>query len=83
MTDPAIHSVTKLLADWKGGDAAALEQLTPLVYRELRRLADSYLRREPADHTVLVDRHQAASSSGFDSRAVCRSQFGALSRILK
>ena len=52
MTDPTIHSVTKLLADWKGGDAAALDRLTPLVYRELRRLADSYLRRERADHTL-------------------------------
>lgn len=52
MTDPAIHSVTRLLADWKAGSDAALEQLTPLVYRELRRLADSYLRRERADHTL-------------------------------
>ncbi len=48
MTDPTIHSGTRLLADWKAGSDAALEQLTPLVYRELPRLADSYLRRERA-----------------------------------
>ena len=48
MTDPTIDSVTRLLAARKAGSDAALEQLTPLVYRELPRLADSYLRRERA-----------------------------------
>lgn len=46
------NDVTRLLRDWKQGDDAALEQLTPLVYQELHRLADSYLRRERPGHTL-------------------------------
>ena len=44
--------VTKLLHDWKRGDPEALERLAPLVYQELRRLADSYLRNERAAQTL-------------------------------
>jgi RNA polymerase sigma factor (TIGR02999 family) len=44
--------ITQLLAKAGGGDAAALEELLPLVYQELRRLADHYLRGERADHTL-------------------------------
>jgi RNA polymerase sigma factor (TIGR02999 family) len=44
--------VTRLLAAYNGGDRDALEQLLPLVYNELRKLAGSYLRRERADHTL-------------------------------
>ena len=44
--------VTKLLHDWKNGDPEALNRLTPLVYQELRRLADSYLRNERAAQTL-------------------------------
>lgn len=44
--------VTRLLAAYNKGDAGALEQLLPLVYNELRRLAGSYLRRENAGHTL-------------------------------
>jgi RNA polymerase sigma factor (TIGR02999 family) len=44
--------VTRLLADWRAGDASALERLTPLVYDELRRLASGYLRRERSSHTL-------------------------------
>jgi RNA polymerase sigma-70 factor, ECF subfamily len=52
MSSSATHEVTRLLADWAKGDSLALEQLTPLVYRELRRLAASYLRREAQGHTL-------------------------------
>ena len=45
-------SITQLLADWSGGDESALEQLTPYVYAELRRLAAHYLRKERPDHTL-------------------------------
>jgi RNA polymerase sigma factor (TIGR02999 family) len=45
-------SVTALLLAWQGGNEAALNELMPLVYDELRRLADSYLRRERAGHTL-------------------------------
>ena len=44
--------ITSLLADWQGGDAAALEALTPLIYEELRSMASSYMRRERAGHTL-------------------------------
>lgn len=44
--------VTRLLVDWGGGNQRALEQLTPLVYSELRRLADRHLRRERPGHTL-------------------------------
>ncbi len=44
--------VTRLLAAWGQGDQVALQSLMPLVYDELRRLADSYLRRERGGHTL-------------------------------
>jgi RNA polymerase sigma factor (TIGR02999 family) len=44
--------VTQLLAKWSGGDQAALDELLPLVYGELRRLASAYLRRERSNHTL-------------------------------
>lgn len=44
--------VTQLLLAWSEGDREALERLTPLVYRELKKIAESYLRRERADHTL-------------------------------
>src|SRR5438128_3567565 len=46
------HEVTQLLIAWNEGNQAALNQLMPLVYDELRRLARSYLRRERPDHTL-------------------------------
>ena len=44
--------VTELLRRWSGGDQEALEQLLPLVYKELHRLAYRYLRDERPDHTL-------------------------------
>lgn len=41
--------ITGLLIDWSNGDKRALEKLLPLVERELRRLAHSYMRREKPD----------------------------------
>lgn len=46
------HEVTQLLADWREGDGAALEKLTPIVYEELRRLAHHYMQRQGPDHTL-------------------------------
>ena len=48
----ADHDVTRLLSAWRAGDTAALEQLTPLVYRHLQRLAHSAMRGERAGHTL-------------------------------
>jgi RNA polymerase sigma factor (TIGR02999 family) len=44
--------VTELLFRWREGDRQALEALMPLVYNELRRLANHYLRQERSDHTL-------------------------------
>ena len=44
--------ITRLLSRWREGDARALEELTPLVYDELRQLAGHYMRRERTDHTL-------------------------------
>jgi RNA polymerase sigma-70 factor (ECF subfamily) len=49
---PAPDGITELLLDWGQGDQAALEKLMPLVYDELRRLANNYLRREAVGHTL-------------------------------
>lgn len=46
------NQVTSLLMDWQGGNKAALDQLMPLVYHELRKLAGGYLRSERPDHTL-------------------------------
>jgi len=46
------ESVTQLLVKWGEGDASSLEKLMPLVYEELRRLANNYLRRERQNHTL-------------------------------
>ncbi len=49
---PVPGAVTELLRAWGNGDDAALEQLTPLVEAELRRLARGYMRRERRGHTL-------------------------------
>jgi len=46
------QDVTGLLKKWSGGDAAALEELTPLIYAELHRIAKNYMRRERDGHTL-------------------------------
>lgn len=50
MTAPA--DVTGLLRRWSAGDAAALEQLVPLVYAEIRRVAARQLSGERSEHTL-------------------------------
>ena len=44
--------VTRLLSDWSNGDRRALDELLPLVYDELRHLANAYLKRERDGHTL-------------------------------
>jgi RNA polymerase sigma factor (TIGR02999 family) len=44
--------ITRLLARWAEGDGEAFETLMPIVYQELRKLADHYLRQERPDHTL-------------------------------
>ncbi len=44
--------VTQLLSDWSKGNNAALAELTPLVYEDLRRLARHYMDGQRPDHTL-------------------------------
>jgi RNA polymerase sigma factor (TIGR02999 family) len=46
------QSVTQLLRAWGNGEQQALEQLIPLVYAELHRLAHRYMERERDGHTL-------------------------------
>lgn len=46
------NQVTELLGRWRSGDRDALDSLIPLVYEELRRIAQHYLRNERPGHTL-------------------------------
>ena len=82
------QSITQLLVKWGDGDKAALDELMPLVYETLRRLAGGYLRRERGDHSLqptalvheayvrLVDQH----SSTWQNRAQF---FGLAARLMR
>jgi RNA polymerase sigma-70 factor (ECF subfamily) len=54
MDEPSVspQEVTQLLADWSHGDDAALGELTPLVYEELRRLAHHFMEGQRPEHTL-------------------------------
>jgi RNA polymerase sigma factor (TIGR02999 family) len=54
MDEPSIspQRVTQLLAHWSHGDDAALGELTPLVYEELRRLAHHFMEGQRPEHTL-------------------------------
>ena len=54
MDEPSVppHRVTQLLAEWSHGDNAALTELTPLVYEELRRIAHRHMGGQRPDHTL-------------------------------
>src|ERR1700745_4209066 len=54
MDEPSVppHRVTQLLHQWGHGDDAALAELTPLVYEELRRLAHHYMEGQRPEHTL-------------------------------
>ena len=70
-------AVTELLVQWADGDRNALDQLLPLVYDELRRLAHRELRREQANATIVTTAlvHEAylrlvdQTRARFDTRA--------------
>ena len=52
MPSPTAHQITQLLVRWREGDQRALDELMPLVYDELHRLAAHYLRGERRGHTL-------------------------------
>lgn len=49
---PSPHDITQLLVAWGNGDQTARDQLMPLVYQELHRLAHQYMRRERPGNTL-------------------------------
>lgn len=52
MTVPPVRDLTGLLAAWGDGDRAALDELVPLVYAELHRLAHRHMRGERQGHPL-------------------------------
>jgi len=82
------QNITQLLVKWGSGDKAALDELIPLVYDELRRLAASYLRRKAGPHTIQATAlvHEAyvrladQSSISMDHRAQF---FGLAAKIMR
>jgi RNA polymerase sigma factor (TIGR02999 family) len=52
MAAPPDPQVTQLLLAWGQGEQAALDEMLPLVYEELRRLAHRYMAGERPDHTL-------------------------------
>lgn len=52
MTNAPPHEITRLLADWAGGDREALERLLPFVHAELRRIARRQMGGEREGHTL-------------------------------
>jgi RNA polymerase sigma factor (TIGR02999 family) len=52
LTRPPQHEITQLLAKWRDGNQSALDELYPLVYDELHRLARRYMSRERKGHTL-------------------------------
>ena len=52
VTTPRDGDVSTLLRAWSDGDQGALDQLTPIIYDELRRLAGHYLRQERTGHSL-------------------------------
>src|SRR4029450_1453052 len=69
--------VTQLLRRWQYGDQVALDELMPLIYRELHKLAKRYMNQENAGHTLQTTAliHEAylklggSSDGGWESRA--------------
>ena len=52
MFNPPDNDVTKLLASWSNGDQEAFDELLPLIYEELRRMAKRYMNSQPSGHTL-------------------------------
>jgi RNA polymerase sigma-70 factor (ECF subfamily) len=50
--DPGRDEISALLRAWTGGDQHALQELTPIVYGELRRLARYYMKGERPGHSL-------------------------------
>lgn len=52
MTDNPDKDVTRLLEAWSSGKSEAIDELMPLVYEELKRMAKKYMNSQPSGHTL-------------------------------
>ena len=52
MSQEQSADITQMLIEMTDGNTEVVNQILPLIYSELRKLASSYLRRERADHTL-------------------------------
>jgi RNA polymerase sigma-70 factor, ECF subfamily len=80
--------VTRLLQRIRGGEQAALEELMPIMYGELRRIARAFMNRQRADHTLqptaLVNEAYIRLFGDVDPKLADRNHFLALmSRIMR
>jgi RNA polymerase sigma factor (TIGR02999 family) len=73
---PSPQEITTLLMNWSNGDRAALDQLLPFVYDELRRLAHHYIRQEHSGHTLQTTAlvHEAYARLADYRNTPCRAQ---------
>ena len=74
--------VTQLLGQWSGGDGEALDELMPVVYDELRRMAHRQMANERGDHTLqataLVNEAFLRMKNGIPAKWRSRAQFFAV-----
>jgi RNA polymerase sigma factor (TIGR02999 family) len=74
--------LTRLLSEWSSGNPSALDELVPLVYDQLRRLASDYMRRERPGHllqtTALVNEAYLRLLSRQDVSCYTRAEFFAI-----
>ena len=85
---PPSRDVTALLKAWSQGDQSAFDELVPLVYDELRRQAERYMRRQPPGHTLRATAlvHEAYLRLGDHERAGWQSRahfFGVASKVMR
>ena len=52
LQNPGQGEITLLLSRWEQGEPEALEELAPLVYNQLRAMAEAFLRNERPEHTL-------------------------------
>ncbi len=52
MNQSKLPEITRILKSWSGGNRQAVDDLMPLVYDELHKVAQQYLRRQRTDHTL-------------------------------
>jgi RNA polymerase sigma-70 factor (ECF subfamily) len=82
------YEVTELLQAWSEGDERALDELTPLIYDELHRIAARYMRAERADHllqtTALVNEAYVRLIDWKNARWTSRAHFfGVSAQIMR